>query len=231
MLIERIAYVYANSPYESCNQIICKKIFTLKEEIALFSLKDFMKEACVSKSTMQRFLALIGLKEFKVLKTTLYTEFLRFKIRINFNKSSKTDEDLQTFLQAIKSAKRILVLGDANIRNIFELYLPYLLIEQYDIYFYQSLFFDPEEFESYALSEQDVIVYGSLTSSLEELREQSSLMAERFWLDYPCAAKKICIGKKALPYQNKSDILLSFADSANIQMNITRLSDVLFTLI
>lgn len=226
MLIEKIAEIYARSDYQSNNQRIAQKIFELQDQIDEYSLKEFIGEAKVSKSSVQRFLQEIGAKEFKTFKRGLYLEFFRFHNRLNHHPIQMQDEVIAEINRQIKKADRVFVIGDTSIINIFKLYLPYILIKKYPIYIINHLNVNHDLDAVYHFSENDYIIHGSLTSSYETLKENSELYDMFVLNKNTFKAKIIFIGEIHPVSPVAADFMIPLKRSASITQKIKYICSV-----
>lgn len=231
MLIEKIAEMYARSTYKSNNQIITQKLFELQDSIGKYSLKEFIGETKVSKSAVQRFLKEIGIHEFKSFRRSLYLEFYRFQIRLDSSHSSIDEDLIRKFDSLLKKSKRIFIVGDSSIINIFKLYLPYFLIKKYPIYIYEGVNFSHEADKIYHFTENDCIIHGSLTSSFENIKENSELNGFFTVTGNSFKARIVFIGQIYFNHHADADFIIPLSINTTLTQKIKYICSILETLL
>lgn len=110
--------VQASAPYNSVDYLICKKAIALKTRIKSYSMKRFISEIGISKSSMVNFLQALEVKKFSHFKEVMYSEWML--AYLDMTKQQQTimgdefPQEVQAFVNLLKSKQRVLILGDGN---------------------------------------------------------------------------------------------------------------------
>lgn len=220
MILGKIMMAQSANKRGSVEYQISKKALLLGNRINNYSLEMFIKEAGVSKTSLMRYLASLGVNTFTSFREIIALESVKGITSLEIVKTTCREEQLDkkaiALAKLIKGAKRVIVLGDGNSFGLM-LYMKGFI--HLGIDFEIPIYLGKEEdvFDEYALTSTDLVIFISLHETFRSFLDHRTMFykdVQYFKLESPCPVAFVGKVDMGLPplgdYQFNIDSCSSF---------------------
>lgn len=230
MLLEKLILIQSVYDVSSIEYQISKKALFLNKKILNFSLKEFIEELGVSKSTFSRFLKKLEIQKYSYFQDILYIETIQTMQNIQEMKEKDNHyhiKDSNKLYKKIKEARKTLILGANSHQFALLEYIKLLIFLDIDIEL--PVYYTSEDIllQQYQLDQNDLIIQIGLTEKASDYMDlRITYYVQPQYYKLHTSAYIFYIGKTGLFKSEYIDdeITISSHNSISDQLNVlTRL--------